>query len=198
MKKYKNWTRNIWNARPIQNNWFKLNLDTDRDGVKDFKDCRPLNPRLQDEEQTEEKSERLIKGMTKKEYYKEYTKTPKYKEYRQRPDVKKHRAEYSQIYAKEQRRIIRETEGKDVVRISDQDSKWYNAEGRITKIEGDVVFVNIDLVDLHERGIYPEARENVIEKFNVKQLSYIDYTLPYYKKSYKEDRIKEQEKEEEV
>lgn len=166
---------NYWKVKLIQ---IHFNFDTDRDGVKDRNDCRPFNPWRQDEEQTEEKSEQLIKGMTRKEYYREYMKTPKYKNYLQRPKIKKRRTEYSQKYAKEQRRIRRETEGQDVVRISDHDSKWHNAEGRITKIEGDVVSVNIDLVDLHERGIYPEVGENVIEKFNMKQISYIN--IPHW------------------
>lgn len=40
---------NTWNVKPIKTFNFRLNLDTDRDGVLDFKDCQPFNWRRQDE-----------------------------------------------------------------------------------------------------------------------------------------------------
>ena len=39
------WKDNFWKIKPID---FHLNLDTDRDGVKDCFDCRPFDPTRQD------------------------------------------------------------------------------------------------------------------------------------------------------
>ena len=38
---------NVWKIKPVKTFNFKFNLNTDRDGIKDRKDCRPFNPRKQ-------------------------------------------------------------------------------------------------------------------------------------------------------
>jgi len=39
---------NTWNIKPIKTFDFRLNFDTDKDGVKDWKDCKPFDWRRQD------------------------------------------------------------------------------------------------------------------------------------------------------
>ena len=41
---------NVWKIKPVKTFDFKFNLDTDKDGVKDWKDCRPFNHWYQDVE----------------------------------------------------------------------------------------------------------------------------------------------------
>lgn len=54
---------NTWNVRPIKTFDFRLNIDSDRDGVPDWKDCQPFNWHRQDEHHvlTEKESAQIAK-----------------------------------------------------------------------------------------------------------------------------------------
>ena len=56
MKK-QSWKNNTWRVKPIR---VHFNLDSDRDGILDHKDCKPFNPHKQHISENEEEKLRKV------------------------------------------------------------------------------------------------------------------------------------------
>ena len=87
--------KNYWNVKPIK---IHLNLDSDRDGVKDWKDCRPFDAKLQHEPVYGNKKYYSPYGQPNYEYHPE--------RYEKKMEEEKARANKLSYMAKNYKKII--------------------------------------------------------------------------------------------